>query len=719
MPLRPYRPALLLAILAGLAACATSDNENASLGPAPATTVASPAPATTTPATASYAIIKGEKAEVPVIPMGDPATIARLLDEGKNRNRVMQHLEFLSLEIGPRLTGSTRYDTAAHWANEQFKSWGLDSALWEWGTIPVRFDRGPSTAKAGILRERDGKQEFSPQREFEFTALAWSAGTDGPVRGHVIKMPQNPEEFDAIKDKVQGAWILVRATNPGDRRGVTNSMSARQNAFREIRDRWLQEGPAADAAEDGSPIAQGPAGDQPTPAGIFGEWHGTAKGGPIPDGGAPFTLTLTRDADDSNQVTGTFAYPGYMSAAIEDVAYDADTGTISFNWQGPGGKQPYSFTLKDNTITGESPRQTGVVTLTGSRPEPKPAAPGPSNISMEERLLALQPAGWISPSGDERVRTSSIRGWRELHPDTIPVDTEIQVRRSDYDYMNSRLADGAEVWVEANLQHTFRTAQGGFPQYNVIAEIKGSLWPDEVVIISAHLDSWDGPGSQGTTDNGTGSAVTLETARILAAAKAKPKRTIRFILWGGEEQGLLGSREYVRQLKESGELQNISAVFVDDGGTNYQGGLHCAQEMVPYLAAATAPVNGQFFSEIDGKFLDVNIQPTGDMMRSVSGGSSDHASFNREGIPGFFWQEVGRADYFYGWHTQHDKIDLAIPEYLRQSSTCSAITAYNLANAPALLPRPARSAETEQPQGERPQRNREGGRQAPQSTANP
>lgn len=107
--------------------------------------------------------------------------------------------------------------------------------------------------------------------------------------------------------------------------------------------------------------------------------------------------------------------------------------------------------------------------------------------------------------------------------------------------------------------------------------------------------------------------------------------------------------------------------------------------MVDYLAAATAPTNGQFYSETDGKFLDVNIRPTGDKINTHGG--SDHASFNRKGVPGFFWDEVGRADYGFSWHTQNDTLDRAIDEYLIQSATNAAIVAYNLANAPDLLPR--------------------------------
>src|SRR5262249_36794011 len=194
---------------------------------------------------------------------------------------------------------------------------------------------------------------------------------------------------------------------------------------------------------------------------------------------------------------------------------------------------------------------------------------------------------------------SSVPVWRSLRMESLPQDLEVVVRHSDYDCMNSRLADGQRVDAEFDLKNSF--VKGPIPVYDTIAEIKGTTWPDEVVIISAHADSWNGPGSQGCTDNGTGTVVTLEAARILAAPKAKPKRTIRFILWTGEEQGLLGSTAYVKSLSES-ELSKISACFVDDGGTNYEGGLNAIDSMVPYLAAATAPVNGVFYSETDGKW---------------------------------------------------------------------------------------------------------------------
>src|SRR5256884_9253934 len=82
------------------------------------------------------------------------------------------------------------------------------------------------------------------------------------------------------------------------------------------------------------------------------------------------------------------------------------------------------------------------------------------------------------------------------------------------------------------------------PQWNTVAELRGSERPGQVVIVGAHLDSWDL--GTGATDNGTGSIATLEAARIIAQSGLKPKRTVRFILFTGEEQGLIGSREYAQ-----------------------------------------------------------------------------------------------------------------------------------------------------------------------------
>ncbi len=299
---------------------------------------------------------------------------------------------------------------------------------------------------------------------------------------------------------------------------------------------------------------------------------------------------------------------------------------------------------------------------------------------IAETINAANIAGRLNASRNDQVTTGGLRGWRDLTMDTLPTDVSITIRRSDYDSINSRLSDGEEVTIEADLVHYFN--EGPIPVFNTIAEIRGTEFPDEVVILSAHLDSWNGPGSMGTQDNGTGSSVMLEAARLLMAAEVKPRRTIRFCLWTGEEQGLLGSRGYVDSLSEE-ELSKISACFVDDGGTNYQGGLVCVAEMLPMLEEAVDPLRDAF-PELP---VDHSVQE-----KMPSSGSSDHASFNRAGVPGFFWLEKGSGgsegkNYRFVWHTQNDTPRYAVEEYLVQSSACSAVTAYNLAMADTLLPR--------------------------------
>lgn len=554
-----------------------------------------------------YTILNGERAEVPQIRMGDEATIARIIDEGVNRNRVMEHLTYLTQEIGPRLTGSTACEEANRWTAAQFRAWGLSNVhLDNWGEVETRFDRGPSTGAVMLARPKrpergaergeaaaeetpaESEIEYRKVRDLQFTTLAWVHGTEGPVRGHVVRMPESVDELSSMKDRLKGAWVLRKAVvTPGrtDMRGVGSSMSDRVLAM-----------------------------------------HAERHGIPTEEMGV-----RERDAER-------------FEALREELKPYVDAGIL----------------------------------------------------------------GFVSSSRDDRVWTTSVRRWRETKAADAPRDLEVSITLPDYDYINSRLADGDDVFLEFDLKHTL--TPGPVPVYNTVAEIPGTDKADEVVIVSAHLDSWNGPGSQGATDNGTGSSVTLEAARILMAAGAKPRRTIRFILWTGEEQGLLGSGSYVE--RNAAMLPKISAVFVDDGGTNYEGGLGCTDAMAPMLAAATAPVNGLFFDSVDGKPLDVNIRSGGEDFQQSGG--SDHASFVRKGVPGFFWDEIGRAEYGRGWHTQFDKLDLAIPEYLRQSATCAAITAYNLACADEMLPRwvmkePAEGAQQngrrngqERGQGERP-----------------
>lgn len=270
--------------------------------------------------------------------------------------------------------------------------------------------------------------------------------------------------------------------------------------------------------------------------------------------------------------------------------------------------------------------------------------------------------------GDLLLTGGSTRG---LAMDNLPKLPFVRLRADCLQTVQKHLADGKEVEVEFEIRNYWK--KGPIPLYNVIADIPGTEHPDEFVVVGGHIDSWDG--ATGTTDNGTGTATTLEAARILMAIGAKPKRTIRFMLWSGEEQGLLGSRAWVQKHKD--EMEKYSACLVHDGGTNYLSGIAGMKEMRPQLETVFEPILS-LSAEMPFKIRDIEaFQPIG----------SDHESFTAAGVPGFFWDQAGRANYTHTHHTQYDTYDAAIPEYQMHSAVVAATGALGLASLPQMLTR--------------------------------
>lgn len=289
---------------------------------------------------------------------------------------------------------------------------------------------------------------------------------------------------------------------------------------------------------------------------------------------------------------------------------------------------------------------------------------------LTEALRAAGVAGFVRRARSDKglVHTG---GRHSIAWDALPRDVQVIVRADQYDDLVRRLGESQEVELELSIDNRF--FRGPVPQHNVVAEIPGARTPQEVVIVGGHLDSWDG--AEGASDNGTGVATTMEAARLLVESGARPARTIRFVLWGGEEQGLLGSRAYVEQ--HSGELDDISAVLVHDGGTNYLSGIGVTPEMKPQIDRVFAPV----MKLDDDKPFEVHV------VEGLRTGGSDHTPFIRAGVPGFFWDQAGDADYDHVHHTQHDLLENAIEDYQRHSAVVVAIAAYNLANLDGLLDR--------------------------------
>ncbi|MCI0702721.1 MAG: M20/M25/M40 family metallo-hydrolase [Planctomycetia bacterium] len=224
--------------------------------------------------------------------------------------------------------------------------------------------------------------------------------------------------------------------------------------------------------------------------------------------------------------------------------------------------------------------------------------------------------------------------------------------------------------VEVEIENKF--IPGPITVYNTIGEIRGSEKPDEIVVVGAHLDSWDL--ASGTTDNGTGSCIVLETARaisLLAKNGQRPRRTIRFCLFTGEEQGLWGSKKYVEKYKA--DLPKHSVALIHDTGTGkvVGFGLQGRKNVLPVLEPQL-----ETLKTVDGwKGLDTG---------GIRG--TDHLPFEKEGVPGFACRQ-DMEGYRLTHHSQSDTFDKAKEPNLIQGAQVMAVTAVRIANLPDLLPR--------------------------------
>jgi hypothetical protein len=271
---------------------------------------------------------------------------------------------------------------------------------------------------------------------------------------------------------------------------------------------------------------------------------------------------------------------------------------------------------------------------------------------------AAKPHGLLTTTG----------GWRGADRASGPEPLPSAFVAHEHYALLHRLAIRPNATTRIEIEITNKLIPGPLAVYNTVGEIKGSEKPDEFVILGAHLDSWDL--AQGTTDNGTGSVVVLESARILARSGIQPKRTIRFVLFTGEEQGLHGSRAYVQKHKD--ELPRISMCLVHDTGTGkvIGIGLQGREALKPLLESELTSLK-EFGLE------DINLR----RMRGT-----DHSSFEQAGVPGFAVQQ-DMAEYRFTHHSQSDTLDKARDADLIQGAQVMAVAALRVANLPTLLPR--------------------------------
>ncbi len=254
-----------------------------------------------------------------------------------------------------------------------------------------------------------------------------------------------------------------------------------------------------------------------------------------------------------------------------------------------------------------------------------------------------------------------------------------------YNRLIRMMDKGVKVQLNVNLKSTYSNPDG--MEHNIIAEIPGADLKDEVVMFGAHFDSWHT--GTGATDNGAGSSVMMEAARILLKSIAEtgiqPRRTLRLALWTGEEQGLHGSRNYVdkhfadlgvsdytpQSIKDASE--SVSAYYNLDNGTGKIRGVYLQgnQEIMPIFRDWL-----DAYGDSDAKTLTLN-----------NTGGTDHLPFDAVGIPGFQFIQDPMAYFTRTHHSNMDNYDHLEEDDLKQAATLIATFVWNTSQRDEKLPR--------------------------------
>lgn len=272
--------------------------------------------------------------------------------------------------------------------------------------------------------------------------------------------------------------------------------------------------------------------------------------------------------------------------------------------------------------------------------------------------------------------TSSPQGYKKETPKGA---SELEMAPEHVNLMARLVENGVEVEIEAEVKTTFDNSD--LQGYNVIAEIPGSdrKLKSEVVMLGGHLDSWHG--ATGATDNGAGCIVMMEAVRILQATGLQPKRTVRIALWGGEEQGLYGSRGYVKNhfgdpetLVLKDEQSTISGYYNIDNGTGRIRGIYLQGN------EEVAPVFTEWFKPFDDIIDNTTIT-----IRDTGG--TDHLAFDAIGIPGFQFIQDPIEYRSRSHHTNVDTYERLVIDDLKQIATIVASFVYNTAQRDEMLPR--------------------------------
>ena len=267
----------------------------------------------------------------------------------------------------------------------------------------------------------------------------------------------------------------------------------------------------------------------------------------------------------------------------------------------------------------------------------------------------------------------------DITMDNLPTVCDIKLDKNQFEAIYAKVKARERVELEFDIRNHF--SPGPVKFHNILGILRGSKYPKEYVISGSHLDSYDV--ACGAVDDGQGTSVNMESARLLALSGAKPKRTIIFSIWTGEEYGLLGSKYFVEQ--KTVPLEKISHYFNRDGGPTVATSVTVPQAMYDDFVKICEPIPA-----INPDFpFEVRLREGGPVPKKGRG--SDHAHFVMNGVPAVTLglQDIKGYDFNYReiWHTDLDRYDKCIPEYMEHSALVNAIVLYGVANLDHLLSR--------------------------------
>jgi cyclophilin family peptidyl-prolyl cis-trans isomerase len=272
-----------------------------------------------------------------------------------------------------------------------------------------------------------------------------------------------------------------------------------------------------------------------------------------------------------------------------------------------------------------------------------------------------------------KMLDGQILKWEDL-----PVLPDVKLVESQYNEIKALVEKGETVELEFDIRNWFK--MGPVKYHNVVAWIPGTTYPDEAIVMGGHFDCFDS--ATGAVDDGSGFTPGMEALRILAAAGAKPKRTVIMILFAAEENGILGSQAWLKS--HPGQARQIMAMINRDGSPSAIVGATIPAAWYPEFVRISEPLKA-----LNPKFpfeLRKNDYPG---VRAERPSGTDSSAFSMQGIPTLSFQT--RTDYNYGraWHTLLDLYSEVVPytEHQKHSALVTAVTVYGLANLDRSLPR--------------------------------